>query len=212
MKTDILLRKIRMENKEFVTSNELRGYCKPLKLNYDIVIRHFVARGYLVRILKGIFYVKSLEELELGRPKYNHFELVAKGLELKNVRNWYFGLHSALKFNNITHEHFSVEEVINDSLFRANPVKIADHKFKFVKVSPSLLGFGVRKGDNGLKYSDPEKTVLDFIYIWRYNGVPEEKIISDISDWAKKSSKERLRKYAAEYPTTVAQIVKRVIE
>ena len=70
----------------------------------------------------------------------------------------------------------------------------------------------MRKGDNGLRYSDPEKTVLDFIYIWRYNGVPEEKIISDISDWAKKISKERLRKYAREYPTTVAKTVKRVIE
>ena len=128
------------------------------------------------------------------------------------MRNWYFGLHSALKFNNMTHEHFSVEEVINDSLFRANPVNIAGHRFKFVKVSPSLLGFGLRKGDNGLRYSDPEKTVLDFIYIWRYNGVPEEKIISDISDWAKKISKERLRKYAREYPTTVAKTVKRVIE
>ncbi len=212
MKTDVLLRKLRMENKEFVTSNELRRYCKPLKLDYDIVIRHFVARGYLVRILRGIFYVKSLEELELSRPKYNHLELVAKGLELKGVRNWYFGLHSALKFNNMTHEHFSVEEVINDSLFRANPVNIAGHRFKFVKVSPSLLGFGLRKGDNGLRYSDPEKTVLDFMYIWRYNGVPEEKIISDISDWAKKTSKERLRKYARQYPTTVARIAKRVIE
>lgn len=211
MKTDVLLRKLRMENKEFVTASELRAYCKPFKFDYDIVIRHFVARGYLVRILRGIFYVKSLEELELGRPKYNHFELVAKGLELKKVREWYFGLHSALKFNNMTHEHFSVEDVISDSLFRANPVNIAGHRFKFVKVSPSLFGFGVRKGNN-IRYSDPEKTVLDFIYIWRYNGVPEEKIIGDISDWAKKSSKERLRKYARKYPTTVAQIMKRVIE
>jgi hypothetical protein len=26
-----------------------------------------------------------------------------------------------------------------------------------------------------------EKTILDFIYIWRYNGVPREKIILDVS-------------------------------
>ena len=42
MKTDILLRKLRMENKEFVTSKDLRAYCKSLKLDYDIAIRHLV--------------------------------------------------------------------------------------------------------------------------------------------------------------------------
>ncbi|OLE70952.1 hypothetical protein AUF78_04280 [archaeon 13_1_20CM_2_51_12] len=212
MKTNVLLRKLRMEDKEFVTSSELRAYCKTFKLDYDIVIRNLVARGYLVRILRGIFHVKSFEELELGRPKYNYFELVAKGLELKNVRNWYFGLHSALKINNMTHEHFAIEEVVSDSLFRAKPVTIAGYKFKFVKLSPSLFSFGIRRGENGLKYSDPEKTVLDFIYVWRYNGIPEEKIASDVSDWAKKASEEKLRKYAREYPITVARIMKRVIE
>jgi hypothetical protein len=210
MKTDILLRKLRMENKEFVTSRELRAYCKSLKLDYGIAIRHLVPRGYLVRIFKEIFYIKSLEELELARPKYNHLELVAKGLELKNVKNWYFGLHTALKLNNMTHETFAVEDVINDKLFRANPFTIAGYKFKFSRLSPSLLEFGIKKGENGVKYSDPEKTILDFIYIWRYNGIPEEKIAADVSGWAKGVSREKLRAYAKKYPKTVAEIAARV--
>ena len=210
MKTDILLRKLRMENMEFVTSKELRAYCKSLKLDYDIVIRHFVPRGYLVRILRGIFYVKSLEELELARPKYTHLELVAKGLELKNVKHWYFGLHTALKLNNMTHESFTVEDVVNDKLFRANPIAIAGYKFKFSRLSPSLLDFGIKKGNNGVRYSDPEKTILDFIYLWRYNGIPEEKIAADVSGWAKSVAREKLRAYAKKYPKTVAEIAARV--
>ncbi len=210
MKTDILLRKLRMENKEFVTSKELRAHCKSLKLDYDIAIRHLVPRGYMVRILKGIFYVKSLEELELGKSKYNHLELVAKGLELKKVSNWYFGLHTALKLNNMTHETFAVEDVINDKLFRANPFTIAGYRFKFSRLSSSLLGFGIRKGENGVRYSDPEKTVLDFIYIWRYNGIPEEKIVTDVSMWAKNAAKEKVKAYAKKYPKTVAEIAARV--
>jgi predicted transcriptional regulator of viral defense system len=211
MKTDILLRKLRLDNKEFFTSEELRAYCRTLKLDYDIVMRHLIPRGYLVRIFKGIFYVKSLEELELARPKYNHLELVAKGLELKKVGIWYFGLHTALKLNNMTHETFAVEDVINDKLFRANPFTIAGYKFKFSRLSPSLLDFGIRRAKSRVRYSDPQKTILDFIYLWRYNGVPNEKIIADVSEWAKSISKEKTRSYAKKYPNTVAKIVQRVL-
>jgi predicted transcriptional regulator of viral defense system len=212
MKTTTLLRKLRIENKEFITSSELEAYCKSMKLDYDTVVRYFARRGYLVRIFRGIFYIKSVEEFELGRSRYNHLELVAKGLELKNVRKWYFGLHTALKLNNMTHEHFLIEDVISDSLFRANPVRIAGYRFKFFKLSPSLLGFGLREEDNGVRYSDPEKTLLDFIYVWRYNGVPHDKIIGDVSAWAEHASKEKLRRYAKRYPKTVAEAVERVIE
>ena len=199
-----------MDRKEFVTAEELKRYCKTMKLNYEMVVRYFGMRAYLVRIFRGVFYVKSLEELKLGRNKYNHLELVAKGLELKHVKNWYFGLHTALKLNNMTHETFAVEDVINDKLFRANPFTIAGYKFKFSKLSSALLDFGMKKGENGVRYSDPEKTLLDFIYLWRYNGIPEEKIVADVSSWARGTSKEKLMAYAKKYPKTVAEIAARL--
>ena len=199
-----------MDRKEFVTAEELKRHCKMMKLNYEMVVRYFGMRAYLVRIFRGVFYVKSLEELKLGRNKYNHLELVAKGLELKNVKRWYFGLHTALKLNNMTHETFAVEDVVNDKLFRANPIAIAGYKFKFSRLSPSLLGFGIRKAGNGVRYSDPEKTLLDFIYLWRYNGIPEEKIVADVSGWEKGASKEKLMAYAKKYPKTVAEIAARL--
>jgi len=211
MRMSVLLKKLRIENKEFVTSKELELYCKSMKLDYTEVIRYFIAQGYLTRIFRGIFYVKTLDEMKLGRSKYSHLELVAKGLELKNVRNWYFGLHTALKLNNMTHEYFAVEDVLNDTLFRATPINIAGYKFKFTKLSPSLVSFGINKKDEIVRYSDPEKTVLDFIYIWRYNGVPDDKIVLDISEWAKQGSKEKLKSYAKKYPKTVTEIMERVI-
>jgi hypothetical protein len=210
MTMSLLRRKLWMDRKEFVTAEELKRYCKTMKLNYEMVVRYFGMRAYLVRIFRGVFYVKSLEELKLGRNKYNHLELVAKGLELKHVKNWYFGLHTALKLNNMTHETFAVEDVVNDKLFRANPIAIAGYKFKFSRLSPSLLGFGIRKAGNGVRYSDPEKTLLDFIYLWRYNGIPQEKIVADVSGWEKGASKEKLMAYAKKYPKTVAEIAARL--
>lgn len=210
MKMNVLLKKLHMGNVEFVTSSELKASCRSMRLDYGTVVRYFSARGYLIRVFRGIFYVKSVEEYELGRSRYSHLELVAKGLKLKEVKSWYFGLRSALKLNNMTHEHFTVEDVVSDKIFRANPITIAGYKFKFIKLSPTLLGFGIRK-EKGIHYSDPEKTILDFIYISRYNGVPEEKIVADVSEWTTHATRKRLRSYAENYPKTVAEIVERVV-
>lgn len=209
-KSSLLLKKLRIEEKEFVTSDELKLYCKSMGLTYKTVIKYFIHRGYLTRIFRGIFYVKSLDEIKLGKTRYNHLELVAKGLELKGVKNWYFGLYTALKLNNMTHEYFSVEYVINDKLFRSKPINIAGYKFRLVKLAPKLLKFGVI--ENALRYSTAEKTILDFIYTWRYNGVPKEKIILDISEWSNNLSKEKTKKYAASYPKTVRAIVNTVMK
>jgi len=209
-KTSLLLKKLRMDKKEFVTSDELKGYCKSMGLSYAKTIKYFVYRGYLTRIFKGIFYVKPLDEVKLGKSRYNHLELVAKGLELKGIKNWYFGLYTALKLNDMTHEHFAVEYVVNDRLFRPKPMGIAGYKFRFIKLTPKLLSFGII--GNPLRHSDTEKTILDFIYTWRYNGVPKEKIILDVSEWAKDLSGEKTRKYAINYPKTVQEIADLVIE
>lgn len=209
MKESLLLKKLRMDKRDFVTSAELKGYCRRMKLDYKSAIGHFVSRGHLVRVFRGIFYVKSLDEAKLERAGYSHLDLVAKGLELKGVKNWYFGLYTALKLNNMTHEHFTVDYVINDGLSRPKPINIAGYRFKFVKLAPRLLKFGI--ADEGLRHSDAEKTVLDFIYVWRYNGVPKEKIVLDLSDWTKGLSREKIRKYAVSYPKTVWEIAEMAV-
>ncbi len=211
MKMSILLDKLRMEKKEFVTADEFKELCKLTKMNYDTVIRYFIWRKYFVRIFREVFYVRSLEEFKLGKSNYNHLELVSKGLELKGVKRWYFGLHTALKLNNMTHEHFTTEEVISDSFFRPKPVNIAGYKFRFVKISSVLLDFGIKTDNNMMmRYSDPEKTILDFIYLSKHKGLPDERIIMDVHDWSRNISAGRLKKYSKKYPKSITEIVDRV--
>jgi len=209
MKTKVLLKKLHLDGKEFVTAVELKKYCKGMGLDYNTPLRHFLSRGYLIRVFRGIFYVRSLEEVELNKPKFTPMELVAEGLKIKAVKNWYFGLYSALKLNNMTPEYFAVEHVINDKIFRRNPITVAGHKFRFWKIKPTLVSFGVL-GDK-VRYSDPEKTILDFIYLWKARGVPEEKIVMDVSEWAENISKNRAMGYAKNYPKTVRGVLQRVI-
>ena len=211
MTMNLMLKKLYLEKKEFVTEKELHTYAKMLKLNYDDIINYLLRNNYLIRIFRGIFYFKSIDETKLGNEHYSNMELVARGIELKGVKDWYFGLHSALKINNITHEEFGIDEVISSEIFRAKPIWINGHKFKFNKVSKKLLGFGIV--ENGvLRYSDREKTILDFIYFWRYNGVPEERILISVAEWANGVKKATLRRYAKNYPKVVGNMIEKVLK
>jgi len=209
MKTGTVLRKLRLENRDIVTSEELKEICSSLDIKYESAIRHLVPRGHLTRIFRGIFYVPTPDEALTKRQTHSHLELVSKGLKAKGVENWYFGLYTALKMNNMTHEHFTIEHVVNDKIHRANPMNIAGYSFKFVKIKPRLLGFGIT--DTELKHSDPEKTILDFIYLWRYNSIPDQKITLNVKEWTTNANKEKLKKYSRNYPKTVETMLEDIL-
>jgi hypothetical protein len=202
---NLLLEKLYLEKKEFVESDMLKKYCKSLKLDYTSTIKNLLNSRYLVRIFRGIFYVRPLEDKKLGKSKYSAWDLVIKGLELKGIKNWYFGLNTAIKLNNLTHEFFTMDYIMNDKIFRANPITIEGKKFKFIKLKPELLTFGIKESGD-VKYSDHEKTILDFIYLRKQNGTPDERIILEISEWAEGVSEAKIKKYLKFYPKTVARV------
>jgi hypothetical protein len=109
----------------------------------------------------------------------------------------------------VTHESFSVDYVVNDKLLRSKPINIVGCKYGFIKLAPKFIQFGII--DDYLRYSGPEKTILDSIYTWRYNGVPREKIILNVSDWAKDISGEKTIMHAVNYPKTIREIAHEVL-
>ena len=60
---------------------------------------------------------------------------------------------------------------------------------------------------DGIKFSDPEKTILDFIYVFRYRNVAEDRIISMIEEYADTLEKRKIRSYLKFYPKTVSRVV-----
>jgi len=210
MSRNLLLRKLRIAHVDFIDSRGLGSHCRAMGLDYDASVRYLLARKYMIRIFRGVFYLRSVEERDSGATRYNHLELVARGLELKGVRSWYFGLHTALKINNVTHESFGIDDVMSTSVFRARPMTIAGHSFKFYKVSGRLMGFGiVEKG--GIRYSDLEKTILDFAYLWRYGGLPDAKIAADLSEWSAGASRKKIRGYLGNYPKALRETVEKLM-
>ncbi len=209
MNSSLILKKLHLTGREFVNSEEIKSYCSKLNLSYEKVIRYFIRRNYLIRIFKGIFYVKNLEEINYKSTKYSHLELVTKGLELKGVKNWYFGLYTALKLNNTTHEYFTIDYVISDNLYRNKPIMINNRKYKFHKLKPSLLKFGIV--ENRFKYSDLEKTILDLIYLGIYSSKSKAKILMGLSDYTQNLSKNKIRKYVQNYPNSVKEVIGEII-
>jgi len=201
MTLTLLVKKLELENDKFVTSSILKGYCTILKLDYYTAIRYLTHNEYLITLLKGIFYIKSVEERKHKKTDINYIDAIKKALELKKVKNWYFGLDTAVRMNNLSHEYSEITYIINDLIFRKNPVTILGHKVKFIKISKSLFGFGIKNN-----VADTERTVLDTIYLGKYNGASDNEIKNRISSLLGYCKKKKLTDYAKHYPKTVIKL------
>ena len=196
-----------MVEEKFITSDELKKYCSILKMEYPDAIRYLVRHKYLHTIMKGIFYNPSLSERKFNRFDINYREAIVKALDIKGIKNWYFGLETAIKFHNLTHEFFVIDFIINDTIGRAKPLNIFGNKIKMIKLKPELFRFGIKKSNN-LKYSDVEKTILDMIYLKRYSGLDDSTIVNYIMPYIELCSKEKLKVYSRRYNKKIMDFIR----
>jgi len=197
MSLKLIVEKLERSNKKFIVAHELRLDCEKLSIDYLTTVKYLLRNKHLARIFKGIFYIYSVKERKLGSSDMDFYDILKEALKIKNVNNWYFGLETALKFNNLTHETFVVDFIINDKIFRASPILIVGRKVKFYKLVPRILSFGIVKND--LKYSDPEKTAIDLLYLKHYKKPEFEELIE-------KMSKAKLMRYAKKYPKKIQEM------
>lgn len=201
---------IRNEEKEFITTDEIKPYSKRFYYNSNNVINYLLGQGDIIKILNDLYYIKSNNEIESKIHKYSLLEIVSKALSLRKIVNWYFGLYTALKLNNISTDHDNdLFYVFNDMFFRNEPINIAGYPFKFFKFRIASHSFGIRT--NKVNYSDLERTILDFIYIQMNNRIHEQRIINFISKYMKGISIEKILSYAQYYPEQLINILQLAI-
>jgi predicted transcriptional regulator of viral defense system len=189
----------RVANKE-----EVERVCDKFGVNAGNTINYMINYGFFVRILRGLYYVKTIEEFKFKKA-LDAYRLISLGMEKLRV-DWYFGLYTSLRLNGLTHEFFDTIFVLNDEIFRPKEIRVSGEKVKFIKLKSKLFGFGIFN-KNGIKFSDPEKTLLDLIYVFKYRNVAEERIISTVEDYFKKLEKKKLREYLKFYPKSVLRVV-----
>ena len=198
-KIDTLLREAKGK---ILTRKDFDGLANKYGFDKDTLRKVMLNKGYLVTIFRGVYYLKSHEEKKFNSLKYSPYELLSLGLEKKSVK-WYFGLNTALKFLDLTHEVFPVNIVINDKFNRTTPLKIMGSSFLFIKLKPSLF-FEIKetKTSNNipLYFSNLEKTLLDLIYL---------KKITDLNEY--KFNKSLFLRKSVEYNRIVKKRIKEML-
>jgi predicted transcriptional regulator of viral defense system len=197
MKTLLIWEKMLIEDRKIVTSDEIRELSEQLGKEPKQSLNYLQRHGFITRILRGIFYVKSYEERKKGQAECSLYDMLAMALETKGVRKWYFGMETALKFNLMTHEYFTVDRVITDSFRTTKVIKINGTNFSFIRWNERHFDRGIVTNGR-IRYSDKEKTVLDLIYRDYLNG--KEKFTDAYSEYVDQLSKERFMDYLSDYP------------
>lgn len=209
MKYDLLVRKLHTTEEKYITSEKIKEYCEVLGISYKEGIVYLTRTKHLHTILRGIFYKPSIEERKFHTLKVNYLEAVSKALSIKGIKKWYFGLETEIKFNNLSHEFFAADYILNDSIARTKPMTILGNKILFLKIKPKLFSFGIKK-KNKINYSDTEKTLLDIIYLKKYSGLKDDAVMDSVSSYINKASISKLKEYALHYNKKVEALVKRL--
>jgi len=211
MSYKLIVEKLRItrEKHNIITRDILvKDYCKPLKMSYASIIGYLLSNKYLARIFRGIFYIYSTDERKFGKLETNFYNILKDALEIRGIKNWYFGLKSGLKLNNLTHEYFTREFIISDKIKLKNPLTIMGREIVFKNIKTKLTRFGIIK--EPYPYSDTEKTILDLVYFAIYGNLGESGAKNAIIDYVDKCNKTKLREYAKHYPKTAIKLIESI--
>lgn len=187
-----------------ITKEELKTICSRFGADVDYLIHHLISYGYVIRILRGVYYVKSVEEFKLKKA-LKPLEIIGLGLNKLGVK-WYYGLFTALRLNALTHEYFARIFILNDKIYRSKTVKIYGEDVEFIKIKPRLTEFGVIDREK-IKYSDVEKTLLDFLYLSRYNPELRTTAGNILTEYWDRVDKEKIKEYLAYYPVSLRKVL-----
>jgi len=141
--SSLIWKRLLIENKKIVTTCEIEQLAKKLDKDKKRSLYYLLEEGYITRILRGIFYVKSFEERQNATLNTSIYKLIAYALEKKGVKKWYFALETALKLNNMTHEYFTIDYVITDSFRTTKVIAVLKTRFQFFKRSEKYFHKGI---------------------------------------------------------------------
>lgn len=199
MNASLIWKKLLLEGKNISTSEEIRLLAGEIGRDGWRSVKYLQSQGYITRILKGIFYIRSFEERERDGYDHSFYEIVVMALKEKGVKHWYFGLETALMMNNMTHEYFNVDYVLTDSFRTTKVITTMNVRFKFIKRSKKHFKDGIIKKQT-IRYSDPEKTVLDLAYYHYLKKTETEYYLSPVREYQDGIDIAIVRKYLDEYP------------
>jgi len=198
-----IIDKLRLKKEKVLSKKEIVEVIKEhqkiykKKLNFVSLWTYLRKDNYIKRIIGDYYYIFSLDERYNSYCQFSEEELIFLVLEKMKIR-WYLGLENALKENKINWQVFNITTIINEKF--SGLKKLGNSQFRFIKTKKEKFNFGLIKKRTGNNvryfYSDMEKTYLDFLYFYSYEG-KDIKIVEENLDF--KVKKNKLRQYAKNY-------------
>ena len=168
------------------------------------IIEYLVRKNMAVRIVEDIYFIKDpMNSLPL-------WIMIARGLNRASVK-WYYGLYSAWMNGRMVQQVYLNEVIVNNKY--SGKRKIGGVNVYFFKTrKEKLFTFGIEEFREGVYRSDPEKTVLDFIYFGNYGRI-SSLMVSEVIDsyfdpdnslmYFNGRNYERMKEYLKYYPDFV---------
>lgn len=148
-----------------VSSNDIAELCGYFGFSPVSVRKVLIRKGALVPLLfKGIFYVRLPHELLYKSIPSDPLFFASLACNKLLGKNWYFGLHTALVLNNLAGVQVLSKNFIVTKKQQVPRVrKVAGMEFVFATMKGVPFDQGL-VGQNGLRYSTPVRTSLDFLH------------------------------------------------
>ena len=168
------------------------------------IIEYLVRIGLALRIVEDIYFIKDpANSLPL-------WIMIARGLNRAGVK-WYYGLYSAWMNGRMVQQVYLGEVIVNNKYSGKRKIGGVDVYF-FKTRRDKFFTFGIEEFREGVYRSDPEKTVLDFIYFGNYGKIPSL-MVSEVIDsyfdpdnslmYFNGRNYERMKEYLKYYPDFV---------
>ena len=208
----LILRKERV-----VSSEELREACKLLGVDFKTALAGLSRAGAIEPVLfKGVYYVRSPAELQLGTIQSDALDVIARACNLKLKDNWYFGLATALLLSGLwEQQHLATLTVISKERVKRYKTTFAGFTVEFKQLSCVPMDKLVKK-DGVKRFSEPPRTLVDYAYFNSRNktGAYFKAILQGV--YAKTNDKERFLKkltvLAGKYPRPYAVLIRQLVE
>ncbi|NJE08383.1 hypothetical protein E3E31_07580 [Thermococcus sp. M39] len=190
-----------------ITREELEKLASYFNEDVDYLVNYLIQYGYVIRILRGIYYVKTPVEFSTGGSP-SIYRLLSLGMS-KITKNWYFGLFTALILNGLTHETYTTIFIINDRLARPRPIQVNGTPVRIIRSRRDIFDFGIVTRDS-LRFSDLEKTLLDFFYFANYGTLPKSLAWRLWKEYYGMADPTKLKEYSKKYSRSIQKVIENV--
>lgn len=148
-----------------VSTKDIEELCNRFGFSPVNVMTVLIRKGALVPLFfKGIFYVRTSSELLTKTLPLDPLLLATLACNKKFGHDWYFGLQTALKLNEITGVQTTTKTfIITKKQVRTKIRSMGSMEFIFSKIKTSSPKGIIEKND--FRYSDSIRTVLDFLHL-----------------------------------------------